>query len=199
MMPHDHRDFRARDRVDLIAHKSAKYKRDNTIVSVNVFGRSGTITGVTDAEAGFKLYRIAVDICDDEIIAVQALARGVLEVYLTRQGFVLLMHEKNGASGEWGFLYRRPLRDYAKYRLAYGGSILSAWDPVREQYEKTLEDRCTTDLPLLAALCGEFRVHACTACMNWYNVNVLLRPFAQGKYSTQNCPYCVWRSQPITA
>jgi len=63
---------------------------------------------VTDAEAGFKLYRIAVDICDDEIIAVQALARGVLEVYLTRQGFVLLMHEKNGASGEWGFLYRRP-------------------------------------------------------------------------------------------
>ena len=63
---------------------------------------------MTDAEAGFKLYRIAVDICDDEIIAVQALARGVLEVYLTRQGFVLLMHEKNGLPVNGAFCIAAP-------------------------------------------------------------------------------------------
>jgi len=138
----------------------ARFRQDNVIVSVDVFGRSGTITLVTDSDAGFKVYRIAVDIRGDEIIAVQALHRGVLEVYLTRQGFVLLTCEKNGASGEWGFLYRRPLRDFALYELVYGGSVVSDWDPVREQYVKTLEQRCAEDITFLAALCGEFQYHA---------------------------------------
>jgi len=154
VVPQEHELMRVWERVTVTDTCFANYSLDNSLVTVDVCGRDGTINTVMPANAGATLYRIAVDIKQAEIIPVQSLQRGVLEVTLTRVGFRLLQRERNGASGDLGWLYRRPLANYGIFELMYDGSMFSGWDPIRMQYKKTLEHRCATDIPLIAALCG---------------------------------------------
>jgi len=83
-MQPEQRVYQVWDRVDYIAHKSVRYRNgDNSTAVVDVAGRQGTINQVMEANVGFTYHRIAVDIRDTEIIPIQAMKRGVLEVFLT--------------------------------------------------------------------------------------------------------------------
>jgi len=143
------------DRVTCTVHKVLKLLLgDNSIVDVDVAGRQGTINHIIGNETG-RYYRIAIDIRDHEIIPVQALKRGLLEVCLTPSQIDLLKYEMNGASCVGGVVYLRPLPNFDIYRLMYMGSFKSAWDPVTQQYKITLEMRCAAGSPLIGELCGE--------------------------------------------
>ena len=117
-------------------------------MEVDVAGRQGTINLVIRSDA-VLYYRIAVDIRDHEIIPVQALNRGLLEVCLTPYQFDLLKFGKNGASGLSGVVYRRPLPNFDKYGIMYLGSFKCAWDSESEQHQTTLEMRCGASTPLI--------------------------------------------------
>jgi len=146
--------FSVWDRVTCTVHKVLKLLLgDNSIVDVDVAGRQGTINHIITNETGLY-YRIAIDIRDHEIIPVQALKRGLLEVCLTPSQIDLLKYEMNGASCVGGVVYRRPLPNFDIYRLMYMGSFKSAWDPVTQQYKITLEMRCAAGSPLIGELCG---------------------------------------------
>ena len=206
-MPLEEHVYRALDRVQITEHKYIRFRDLNSIVRVDAHGRQGTINTLMPVSAGEMSYRIHVDIKDAEIVPVQALERGVLEVCLTRLGFHLLEREKNGASGAFGWCYRRPLHNYKLYELMYDGSMASAWDPKRKQYVQTLEQRCATDQTMLGALCGECDPNACSAqlqvCLpraqfhTFDNISVL--PGVQGRRWNRASPSCVWRSPPTSS
>jgi len=119
-MQPEQRVYQVWDRVDYIAHKSVRYRNgDNSTAVVDVAGRQGTINQecrlhVLSYRGGYPRHRDHSDTSHE--------ARRV-GGFSHRDGFVLLKPEKHGASGDHGFLYRRPLAKYSAYELMYEGSV----------------------------------------------------------------------------
>jgi len=160
-LPPDPHVFIPGDRVDILpdTHKNVCFKDSAaSTVYVDVAGRQGTINLESGTPWKVTYYRIHIDIREHEIIPVQALRRGVLEVFLTRDQFVLLRIEKNGASCKTGIVYLRPL---SRYNLGYVGSMECLWDALREQYTMTLEQRSARGIPFIATLCGQCPNQCC--------------------------------------